>query len=117
MQDGSAAHTAHTTPNLLLAHRVDACHAKSLDLDSIERIWDVIGRVVRRRGPANVRQLQKFVMHGWNGIDSAQLCLRYSDARWLPVRHPSEWQSYQIVSPMIFVVMIEIRNLINVLYI
>ena len=59
MQDGAASHTAHTLDfETLQAHRVDVLpwSSKSPDLNPIKHNWDVISRVVRRRGVANLRQ-------------------------------------------------------------
>ena len=58
VQDCAPSHTAHTTLNLLQANRVNGSPwpSKSPELYPIEHIWDVIGRVIRGRGPASVRQ-------------------------------------------------------------
>ena len=76
-------------------------------IQSIKHNWDVIGRVVRRQGLANVRQfyVQQFLMDGWNGITQRMLnvwgtCVCDIDAQSLPGRHRSEWRSFQILSSM-----------------
>ena len=59
MQGGATSHTVHTTLNLLQAHRVNVLPwpYKSPELNPMSILnWDVICRVVRRRGPSNVRQ-------------------------------------------------------------
>ena len=56
MQDGV---TSHTTLSLMQAHRVNVLPwpSKSPDLISIKHNRDVVGRMVRRRGLANVDNL------------------------------------------------------------
>ena len=41
--------------------------------------------------------------------------VRGFDAQSLTGSHPNEWRSYQVLGPMMFVVIIEFRNFINVL--
>ena len=59
MQDAATSHTAQPTLSLWQAHRVNVLHwpSKSPEFNQIKQTynWDVIGRVVRRRGLASVR--------------------------------------------------------------
>ena len=48
--------------------------SKSPDLNPVEHIWDYIDRMVRRRGPVNVRQYYSNLQ--WNAI-AQRTCLRY----------------------------------------
>ena len=74
----------------------------------IEHIWDVIGRMVRIiTAICNGRMERTCTVH------MSEVCC--FDAISLPGRHSSEWRPCQVVSQMIFVVMIEFRNFINVL--
>ena len=75
VQDGAISHTAHTTLNLLQAYRVQVLPwpSKSPDLNSVKHMYD-IDRMVRRRGPVNVRQYYSNLQ--WNAIDQCS-CLRY----------------------------------------
>ena len=78
VQDGATSHIAHTTLYLLQAHGVNVLSwpSKLLDLNPIDHF--VTGKMVRRRGPVNVRQLQHFVMDEWSRNGIAQTtCLRY----------------------------------------
>ena len=76
VQDGAISHTAHTTLNLLQAHRVKVLPwpSKPPDLNPGEHIWDDIDRMVRKRGPVNVRQYYSILQ--WNAI-AQRTCLRY----------------------------------------
>ena len=57
MQAGATSHTAHTTLKRLQAHILNVLPwpSKSPGHNQNGHIWDVIGRVVRRRGPVIVR--------------------------------------------------------------
>ena len=81
MQVDATSHSASTTQNILQTHRVNVLPwpSKSPYLNPIEHIWDVISRSVRRRGSANIRQLQQFVMDAWNSI-AQRTCLSYVDS-------------------------------------
>ena len=76
MHDGAPSHTARATRALLQAYRINVLPWPSLspDFKPIEHIWDVIGQRVRSRVPLNIRDLERFVVEGWNGV--AQLTLR-----------------------------------------
>ena len=98
------------------------CPSKSPDLNLIKHNWDVIGRVVRRQGLANVRQFTcPAISNGRmeRNYTAHVKCLGYMhdcdiDAHSLPDRHRSEWRSFQVLSP-ICVVIIEFRNHLHVL--
>ena len=96
MQDGAAYQSAHTTMALLQANRVNvlAWTSRSPDLNPIERIWDVIGREVRRRSPRNVRQLQQFVVEEWNRI-ARRTCLGYVAS--MHSHNQNTWRSFQVL--------------------
>ena len=81
------------------------CHPNRLTL--IQLTIFVIGRMVRRRGPVIVGQLQQFIMDEWsrNGISQLR-----GDAQSLPGRHLSEWASCLVLRPMIFVVTSVLRT-------
>ena len=97
MQDGATPHTARTTVNLLQANRVNVLPwpSKSPDLNPIEHIWDVIGRAVRRRNPANVRQLEQFVRDGWKWYRAAYMnAIRGFNAQSLSSSNSCKWRPY-----------------------
>ena len=76
MQHGAISHTALTTLNLFLqTHRIKVLPwpSKSPDLNPVEHVWDDINRMVRRRGPVNVRQYYSNLQ--WNAI-AQQTCMR-----------------------------------------
>ena len=93
MQDGAISHTAHTTLNLLQAHRVKVLPwpSKSPDLNPVEHIWDDIDMMVRRRDPVNVRQYYSNLQFAMERNCTAHMSeVRVFDAQSLPGRHPSE---------------------------
>ena len=76
MHDGAPSHTARATRALLQANQINVLPWPSLstDLNPIEHILDVIGQRIRSRVPLNIRDLERFVVEGWNSV--AQLTLR-----------------------------------------
>ena len=85
MQDDATSHIAHKTLSLL-AH---ALVIQSPYLNPIKRNWDVIGRVVRRPGLANIRRFSCTAI--FNGRMERNYtthveCLRYMYVTWVRSR-------------------------------
>ena len=90
-------HISHTRIRTLQALKVNVLPwpFKSPDVYPNEHTWDVIDRIVRRRGPVMFQQL---FMDGWSGI-AQRTCLRYV-ASMRPCCRPSELGSYKVLSPI-----------------
>ena len=95
MQDGATSHTAHTPVFEPFVSSQSYCFALAIQI-AIKHNWDVIGRVVRRRGLANLGQFTcTAICNGRMGRNytSHVECLRYVtdiDAHSLPDHHRSE---------------------------
>ena len=46
----------------------------SPDLNPIENVWHIVGRLVRDRKPTNKRELQEAVIHVWHHEITPELC-------------------------------------------
>ena len=48
----------------------------SPDLNTIDHIWDVVGKAVMEQSPLNVRQLEQFDLYEWGRV-SQRTCMDY----------------------------------------
>ena len=102
VQDGATSHIAHANFCKLMPWP-----PKSPDLNPIKGNWNVIGRVFRRRGLANVRRFtytaisngrmeQNYTAH----VEMSGVHVCDINVQSLPYRHRSEWRSFQVLSPI-----------------
>jgi len=64
MQDGATSHTARVTRDFLAADHIRTLPwpARSPDINPIEHLWDILGRVIKRLHVQNVVELQQAVV-------------------------------------------------------
>ena len=76
-RDNATLHSARITRNFLAGAGVNVLPwpSRSPDLNSIEHLWDILGRRVRTRlhSPQNVRQLSLALVEEWRRTPAAQI--------------------------------------------
>ena len=76
-QDNATSHTAHSVCDFLQDRNVSVLPwpAKSLDLNPIEHVWDLLDRRVRARAipPRNVWELAGALLEEWGDISQQEL--------------------------------------------
>ena len=67
-----------TILEVLTRHRIPIMPWSSCspDINTIDYIWDVVGKAVMERRPLNVRQLEQFVLQEWGRV-SQRTCMDY----------------------------------------
>lgn len=81
-QDNATCHTARATQRFFEQNGIRAVlwPAKSPDLNPIERVWAVLKRAVRNKGPTTIRGLRRTIEEAWNEQVTPKLCASLYDA-------------------------------------